>query len=68
MGVNGGIDLNASKIYMQKTGSGIEIKFDPAMIARFKMGNFDGIVPVITGITPIANIYPLLGLKEPAGK
>jgi hypothetical protein len=63
---NGGIDLNASKLDLQKTGSGIEIKFDPATIEQFKLGNFNGIVPVITGITPIANIYPLLGLKEPA--
>ena len=62
--LNGGIDLNASKIDMQRQGEGVDIKFDSAMIAQFKMGNFDGIVPVITGITPIANIYPLLGLKE----
>ena len=62
----GGIDLNASKLNLQKQGSGVDIKFNQAMIAQFKLGNFDGITPVITTITPIANIYPLLGLKEPA--
>jgi hypothetical protein len=64
---HGGIDLNASKLNLQKTGSGVNIKFDQLTIARFKAGNFDGIVPVITTITPITNIYPLLGLKEPQG-
>ena len=61
----GGIDLNAARLNMQKTGSGADIKFDPAMIEQFKLGHFDGIVPVITGIWPITNVYPLLGLKEP---
>ncbi|MDE1921673.1 MAG: hypothetical protein KGI24_09570 [Candidatus Omnitrophica bacterium] len=63
----GGIDLNASKLQLDKTGPGVEIQFDPAMIARFKRGNFSGIVPVITAISPIADIYPLLGLKAPQG-
>lgn len=61
----GGIDLNASKIDLQRKGSGVNIAFDPAMIAQFKTRNFKGIVPVITAITPIASFYPLLGLKEP---
>ena len=59
----GGIDFNASKINMTRQGSGIEIRFDPAMVAQFRQGNFDGIDPVITGITSIASIYSLLGLR-----
>ena len=62
--MNGGIDLNAVNIDMQRQGSGVDIKFDQAMIQQFKLGNFDGIEPIITQITPIANIYPLVGLKE----
>jgi len=64
----GGIDLNASKFNLERQGSGVDIQFDPITIARFKQGDFDGIVPVITRITPMANIFPLLGLKEPKGQ
>ena len=51
---------------MQKSGGGVDIKFNPAMIAQFERGDFKGIVPVITGITPITipGISLLLGLRE----
>ena len=63
--VRGGIDLNTSKIQMSRQGSGMQVQFDPAMVAEFEQGHFDGIKPVITGIKRIGNIYPFLGLKEP---
>ena len=43
-------------------GKGIEMKFDPAMVAEFQGGNFTGVEGVILKITPIQNILPILGL------
>ncbi len=60
----GGIDLNSKNIQMDVYGDKIDIKFDPAMIAQFKSGDFSGVHPVIINITPILSIFPLLGLKE----
>jgi RHH-type proline utilization regulon transcriptional repressor/proline dehydrogenase/delta 1-pyrroline-5-carboxylate dehydrogenase len=61
----GGIDLNAKNMKMDvtKDGQGIDMKFDPAMIAEFQRGDFSGIVPVIIRITPISNVLPILGLQ-----
>jgi len=61
---NGGIDFNASRLNLQHQGPGIQMKFNQAMIARFRQGNYDGISAVITRITPIANIYPVLGINS----
>jgi hypothetical protein len=64
----GGIDLSAANMSMtvaKDANGGVRVNFDPAAIEQFRQGHFDGIVPVITGITAIANVYPLLGLKEP---
>jgi len=63
---NGGIDLESSTFSLQKNGSGMEIKFNPAMIARFKQGDFSGIQPIVTGMTSIADVYLLVGLKKPS--
>ena len=60
----GGIDLNAKNLTTTLSGEKIDIRFDPALIEQFKQGNFNGLHPVIIRFTPIANIYPLLGLKE----
>ena len=38
--MKGGIDLNASKLNLQRTGSGVDIQFDPVMIAQFRAGDF----------------------------
>jgi hypothetical protein len=61
----GGIDLNARHMNLDiaKDGKGVEIKFDPAVIAQFRQGNFSGIVPVIIRITPVVNLLPLLGIS-----
>ncbi len=60
--INGGIDLNSRNMAMSVDGEKVDIRFDPAMIAQFKAGDFSGVVPVILNITPISNILPLLGL------
>ncbi len=63
--IRGGIDLNAKNMGLDvtKDGNGVEIKFDPAMVAEFQQGDFSGIVPVIIRITPIDNVLPILGLQ-----
>jgi hypothetical protein len=60
----GGIDLNAKNLSwdIAKDSKGIDMKFDPAMIAEFQRGDFSGIVPVIISIKPIASALPILGL------
>ena len=59
----GGIDLNASKLNLQKQGTGVDIKFDPAMIAQFRAGNFNGINPVITSINARCHVEQVEWLK-----
>ncbi|MEW5895513.1 MAG: class I SAM-dependent methyltransferase [Candidatus Omnitrophota bacterium] len=65
----GGIDLNARNLDMDisKDGRGVEMKFDPAMIAEFEGGNFTGVVPVIIRVTPLSNPLMLLGLDADTG-
>ena len=61
----GGIDLNAKKMALLVTheDKGISMKFDPALIAEFRRGDFSGIVPVIIRITPLKSVYPILQLE-----
>ncbi|MFH0753198.1 MAG: hypothetical protein V2A70_01380 [Candidatus Omnitrophota bacterium] len=60
----GGIDLNANNMGLDvtKDGSGVEIKFDPAMVAEFRQGNFTGVEGIILGIVPIKSPLQILGL------
>jgi|GEM_PF-3193177 len=60
----GGIELNANKmgLNVSRDGKGVQMKFDPAMVAQFQKGDFTGIVPVILNITPIANPSAMLGM------
>ena len=65
----GGIDLNTSsgmQWKVSKDGTGVEMNMDPIMIEKFKREGIDSLTPVIFKITPIASIWPLVGLKEPA--
>ncbi len=64
--VQGGIDFDASNIQMRKDGPGVAIKFDPAMLQQFEGGNFQGLLPQVTGFRQINNILPMLGL--PVGR
>jgi len=58
----GGIDLNAAHLNLQSEGDGVNITFDPAMIAQFKRGNFSGVKFQILEVVPV-DLMPLLGLK-----
>ena len=62
--VDGGIDLNVKKMDLDvaKDGKGVEMNFDPAMVAEFRKGNFTGVEGIILKIVPIENPLALLGL------
>jgi hypothetical protein len=61
----GGIDLNAKNMGLDiaKDGKGIQMKFDPAMVAEFQKGNFAGVEGIILRIVPIQSPLPILGLE-----
>ncbi len=60
---NGGIDLNANNINwnIRKDGNGVEMNIDPAMIERIRREGIDSLSPVIFRITPVTNIWQLVG-------
>lgn len=65
--VEGGIDLSTAgkNIGVRKEGNGVEMNIDAAMIARIKRDGIDSLTPVIYRITPVASIWPLMGLEQP---
>jgi len=63
----GGIDLNTANMGMTVTkdaNGGVQVTFDPAMIARIKAQGIWSADPIIIRVTPLtpAQIRPLLGL------
>jgi hypothetical protein len=65
----GGIDLNTANGMQWKVsrdGRGVEMNIDPAMIARIRREGIDSLSPVILRMTPVASIWPLMGLQAPA--
>ncbi|MEI8012477.1 MAG: hypothetical protein WCI27_08385 [Candidatus Omnitrophota bacterium] len=66
--LDGGINLNPQAMGMDvaKDGSGVELAFDPAMVARLKRGDFAGVVPVILSITSVKDPLASIGLS-PSG-
>jgi hypothetical protein len=64
----GGIDLNTSngmQWKVSKDGKGVEMNVDPAMIERVRREGINSLSPVIFKITPITDIWPLVGLQAP---
>ena len=64
----GGIDLNTSNGMQWKVsrdGKGVEMIVNPAMIERVRREGINSLSPVIFKITPITNIWPLVGLQAP---
>jgi len=57
----GGIDLNSRNMQMDVDGGPINLRFNAAMAAQFRRGDFSGVRPVILGITDILDIRPLMG-------
>jgi hypothetical protein len=65
----GGIDLNTSNGMswkVSKDGEGVEMDVDPAMVARIEREGINWLSPVIFKMTPVDNIWPIIGLQEPA--
>ncbi|MBF0387749.1 MAG: DHH family phosphoesterase [Candidatus Omnitrophica bacterium] len=64
----GGISLNGQKmdIDLAKDGNGIEMKFDPAMVAEFRRGDLPGVQGIILRVIPLASPFQLLGMPTPA--
>ena len=62
MTVPGGIDLDGGKLLMNvdKDGQGISMRVDPTMLARFRRGDFVGLVFNIVRISPIADLKGIL--------
>nr|CAI78509.1 hypothetical protein [uncultured bacterium] len=62
----GGIDMN--EIDVDRTGEGVQIRFDQESLQPLLNMPIDGFAPVIINIIPLQSILPLLGLeptKEP---
>ncbi|NLE65667.1 MAG: hypothetical protein GX606_07125, partial [Elusimicrobia bacterium] len=59
----GGIDFDLDNLDLdvRSDGSGIRFQIDPA---ELKNGDFDGLVPVILGVTPITDLPTFLGSRE----
>lgn len=62
----GGIDLNANNLSLEMAPGSEEVALNPdfAMIEELKNEYFRGFVPVITQITPLKSVLPLLGLER----
>jgi hypothetical protein len=59
---DGGVDLN--QINIDRTGKKVIVDFDPAQLKQLMNGGFEGFMPVIINITPVANPLPLLGIRS----
>ncbi|MBL8012802.1 MAG: hypothetical protein JNN05_03035 [Candidatus Omnitrophica bacterium] len=59
----GGIDLNFKNLDLDidKDGPGVEMEFDPAVVAEFERGNFTGVIPIILRITPLVSPLSIVG-------
>ena len=53
--LRGGIDLSRSRIKVSKEGQGVQMRFDPAMVARIKREGFDGLDFQIEKIIPVTD-------------
>ncbi len=67
MVTNGGIDLKKTldNTAVRKDGQGVQMRIDPAMIERVRREGIDSLTPVIFKVSPVVNIWSLLGLTPP---
>ena len=49
---------------VSKDGQGVEMNVDQAMIQRIQQEGIQWLSPVILRITPIASVWPLVGLTS----
>jgi hypothetical protein len=66
----GGINLNTENMVwtIRGDGKGVDMNFDSALIEKLKREGVIGLSPVILNITPVSNVWPLLGLKTPGNE
>ena len=60
--------MNTTNMGMTVTrdaNGGVKISVDPAMIERVRREGIQSLTPVIFSVTPVASIWPLLGLAAP---
>ena len=50
---------------VSKDGNGVEMNVDPALIARIQREGINWLSPVILRMTPVASVWPLVGLQAP---
>ncbi len=62
MATHGGIDLNATSKATATSGDQIKMIVDPAMVARFRAGDFSGIRVQILGVITMPSVLPLFGM------
>ncbi|MDE2027310.1 MAG: hypothetical protein KGJ11_02055, partial [Candidatus Omnitrophica bacterium] len=62
----GGIDFDRSYMQMRvfKKGNGVQMKFDPALVAKMKHDGFAGFIPFIVNMQTISNLNEFIGFKE----
>jgi len=60
---HGGIDLNSKKMKLDVIGQAIQMRFNSAMIAQFRKGNFTGVQGIILRIFKIKSPLSLLGMQ-----
>ena len=59
----GGIDFTRSHMNIHQEEQGVQMRFDPAMLARIKRDGFDGLDFYIQSIMRVTDLPLLLGLK-----
>ncbi|MDP8266336.1 MAG: hypothetical protein P9M07_05260 [Candidatus Aceula meridiana] len=59
----GGIDFNPQALDLQIQGEGVEFEL-PVELQGIDFNNIEGFVPVIINITPVTNIWTLMGLNK----
>ncbi len=64
----GGIDLNTTGMgwTIRQDGNGVQMDVDPVMLEKVKREGVNSLTPIIFRITPVTNIWPLIGMQEPA--
>jgi len=55
----GGIDLNTRNTKTEVSGEKINLRFDPAMVAQFRRGDFSGVEVLIVSIVRLNSVMPL---------
>ncbi|MBP6342429.1 MAG: hypothetical protein KA403_00675 [Candidatus Omnitrophica bacterium] len=63
----GGINLNTEGMIwtIRKDGTGIDMNIDPVWVNKFEQEGIRGLSPVILNITPVSDVWLLVGMTAP---